>query len=154
MRKRIIFSIIIFILFIIVILLLIFLSSKYFVANKDLNTLNVKNEKNNITEFENINKIVIEYHDLSQHKILKSVEIININEIDTLTNMIKDYEIPPEHIKLHVDGKYVVKMPDNITISFDNLDNAYVKYENDSFSDIVSILPEFKTILVNILVLN
>lgn len=144
MRKRIIFSIIIFILFIMAILLLIFLSSKYFVANKDLNTLNVKNEKNNITEFENTNKIVIEYHDLSQHKILNSIEIINKDEIDVLTNMIKNYETPLEHIKLHIDGKYVVKMPDNITISFDNLDNEYVKYENDSFSDIISISTEFK----------
>ena len=68
--------------------------------------------------------------------------------------MIKNYEMPSEHIKLHVDGKYVVKIPQNITVSFDSLDDSYVKYEDNSFNGIVSILPEFKTILVNMLILN
>lgn len=151
MKKRIILDIIIFILIVVVILLLIFLSVKYFIANENLNNLS---ERNNITEDENTGKIIIEYYDLSQNKILKSLEIINKNEIDTLTAMIKNYEMPSEHIKLHVDGKYVVKIPQNITVSFDSLDDSYVKYEDNSFNGIVSILPEFKTILVNMLILN
>ncbi len=151
MKKRIILDIIIFILIVVVILLLIFLSVKYFIANENLNNLS---ERNNITEDENTGKIIIEYYDLSQNKILKSLEIINKNEIDTLTEMIKNYEMPSEHIKLHVDGKYVVKIPQNITVSFDSLDDSYVKYEDNSFNGIVSILPEFKTILVNMLILN
>lgn len=62
--------------------------------------------------------------------------------------MIEAYEIPPEHLKLHIAGEYVVKFLPDITISFDSLTNPYVKYESSSFSDIVSVSLNFKSKIV------
>ena len=143
MKKKIILEIIIIILIIIIMFLLAFLFKSSYIINKTNKDLS-----NSKCESVNTNKIVIEYHDLSQQKVLKSIEITNKNEIDILTKMIENYEMPPEHIKLHVDGKYVVKMSENVTISFDALTNSYIKYENHTFSDIISISPEFKTKIV------
>lgn len=153
MNKKMILTVIIFILLIVLTFALLFLFKSHYINNsgKKLGNMSNGSVNHSTNEIVNTSKIIIEHYDLSQHKILKSIEILNKNEINTLTNMIQDYEITPEHIKLHVDGKYVVKMPENITISFDNLDDTYVKYENSSFSDIVSISPEFKTILINML---
>ena len=153
MNKKMILTVIIFILLIVLTFALLFLFKSHYINNsgKKLGNMNKESVNHSTNEIVNTSKIIIEYYDLSQHKILKSIEILNKNEINTLTNMIQDYEITPEHIKLHVNGKYVVKMPENVIISFDNLDDTYVKYENSSFSDIVSISPEFKPILINIL---
>lgn len=149
MKKKII--LVIFILIIIIMFLLIFLFKNSYIinkTNKDLGNSKCESVNTNTIKVVNTNKIVIEYYDLSQQKVSKSVEITDKNEIDTLTNMIKNYEMPPEHIKLHIDGKYVVKISENITISFDSLTNSYIKYESHTFSDIISISPEFKTKIV------
>lgn len=153
MNKKMILAVIIFILLIILTFALLFLFKSHYINNSGKKFGNISNGSVNhsTNEIVNTRKIIIEHYDLSQHKILKSIEILNKDKINTLTNMIQDYETTPEHIKLHVNGKYVVKMPENVIISFDNLDDTYVKYENSSFSDIVSISPEFKPIVADLL---
>ena len=145
MKKKIILITIISILSITIIFLLIFSFKDFNVANNDLD-YNIKDT--NLLKFENVNTLVIEYYDLSQHKILNSVEIVNQDEVKSLTKMIEDYKTTPEHLKLHIDGQYVIKISPDIIISFDSLTNPYVKYESSSFSDIVYVSLDFKSNIV------